>query len=131
LLRRTESPSLRRIEFEIELTPESPARTPFGTIHVGPANGIGQRIQLPKNARPHFIVRMRRSGDRFQPLGMPQAKKLKDFLIDRKIPADARDRLPLVTHDGEIVWIAGVEVSEKYKVSSPADGETWELWMER
>ena len=38
--------------------------------------------------------------------------------------------LASLPHD-EIVWIAGVEVSEKYKVTSPADGDTWELRTER
>ncbi len=118
-------------EFEFVLAPESPATTPAGTLHVQRPAGNGQRIQLPPGSEPHFIVRNRRRGDRFQPLGMAQPKKLKDFLIDRKIPADARDRLPLVLHDGEIVWIAGVEVSEKFKVTSPAAGDAWELRMER
>ena len=57
-------------------------------------------------------------------------KKLKDFLIDRKIAAGVRDRIPLVLWNGEIVWVAGVEVSEKFKVTSPAAGERYELWIE-
>ena len=71
---------------------------------------------LPKGSTPHFIVRNRRTGDRFHPLGAPGSKKLKEFLIDRKVPVDKRDRLPLLVWNGEIVWIAGVEVSERFKV---------------
>lgn len=89
-----------------------------------------QQIQLPEGASAHFTVRTRRPGDRFHPLGMPGPKKLKDFLIDRKIAAGVRDRIPLVLWNGEIVWVAGVEVSEKFKVTSPPAGERYELWIE-
>lgn len=53
-----------------------------------------------------FVVRNRRPGDR---LGH---KKLKDFLIDRKIPAEVRDRLPVVVWNGRIVWVATAESSD-------------------
>ena len=130
LRRRAESPSLQR-DYEAQLTPESAADTPAGTIHLGqPTTGNRQQIQLPEQALPHFTVRNRRPGDRFHPLGMPCPKKLKDFLIDRKIAAGVRDRIPLVLWNGEIVWVAGVEVSEKFKVTSPPAGERYELWIE-
>ena len=102
------------------------------TIGVRPAAGEDrQRIQLPRNAATEFTVRTRRPGDRFQPLGMSQPKKLKDFLIDRKIPAEVRDRLPLLVWNGEIVWIGGVEVSERFKVTEPVTGDLYEVWMEK
>ncbi|HEY2324294.1 MAG TPA: tRNA lysidine(34) synthetase TilS, partial [Thermoanaerobaculia bacterium] len=75
-----------------------------------------QPFMLPRGAEPRFLVRNRRDGDRFHPLGAPGSKKLKDFLIDRKIPLEQRDRLPLLVWSGEIVWIAGVEISERFKV---------------
>ncbi|HYC90022.1 MAG TPA: tRNA lysidine(34) synthetase TilS [Thermoanaerobaculia bacterium] len=84
-------------------------------------------FELPEGASPTFTVRNRRDGDRFHPLGMAQPKKLKDFLIDRKIDADVRDRLPLLVWNGEIVWIAGVEVSERFKVRG-AGGVLCEVW---
>ena len=62
----------------------------------------------------------RRHGDRFRPLGMQHDKKLKDLLIDRKIAAALRDRIPLVVWQGTIVWVAGVEVSELFKVTGEA-----------
>ena len=53
-------------------------------------------------------------------MGAPAEKSLKDFLIDRKISRDQRDNLPLLTCNDEIVWVAGVEVSEKFKVRGTA-----------
>jgi tRNA(Ile)-lysidine synthetase-like protein len=86
-------------------------------------------FQLPPNAPPRFTIRNRRPGDRFQPLGMAKAKKLKDFLIDRKIAVDLRDRLPLLVWNDEIVWVAGVEVSERFKVTG-AEADRYEVWLE-
>ncbi|HEX9160515.1 MAG TPA: tRNA lysidine(34) synthetase TilS [Thermoanaerobaculia bacterium] len=86
-----------------------------------PTTDNRQLIQLPHHADPSFVVRNRRNGDRFRPLGMSADKKLKDFLIDRKIPAELRDRIPLLVWNGEIVWVAGIEVSDRFKVTCPAE----------
>lgn len=125
-------------DFELELSEHAPAYIPTlgTTIHLlrpapcdlPPATRGRQTIQLP-DERGTFIVRNRRRGDRFQPLGLPSPKKLKDFLIDRKIDADVRDRLPLLVWNGEIVWVAGVEVSERFKVTGTA-GVLYEVWTD-
>lgn len=90
-----------------------------------------QPFCLPSGAEPRFVVRNRRNGDRFQPLGMRSAKKLKNFLIDRKVPVEFRDRLPLLLWHDEIVWVGGVEVSERFKLG-PADaaGDCYEVALE-
>lgn len=59
-------------------------------------------------------VRKRLPGDRFWPIGMENPKKLKGFLVDRKVPRALRDRIPVVLNSkGEILWIGGVEISKK------------------
>ncbi|HEV2721922.1 MAG TPA: tRNA lysidine(34) synthetase TilS [Thermoanaerobaculia bacterium] len=122
-------------EFEIELTTEAYIPEIATTIAVGkPKNQElrtknSQIIELPKNAQATFTVRNRRDGDRFHPLGLPSDKKLKDFLIDRKIAADVRDRIPLLLWNGEIAWVAGVEVSERFRVTGA--GDLYEVRLER
>ncbi|WP_119067140.1 tRNA lysidine(34) synthetase TilS [Aggregatilinea lenta] len=50
-------------------------------------------------------LRVRRAGDRFAPHGMGgQSQKLADTLINMKVPARVRDRVPLVTVDGAVAW---------------------------
>src|SRR5205814_1080089 len=88
----------------------------------GPARGIEVAIAADPLALP-LAIRSRRHGDRFRPLGMGHRKKLQDFLVDRKIPRETRDSLPLVV-DGEdrIVWVVGESVAEDFRVTEPSRG---------
>lgn len=63
-----------------------------------------------------IVVRNRRKGDRFTPLGMKGTKKLKDFFIDNKVPREIRERTPLLCIGNEVIWIIGHRISEKYKI---------------
>ena len=64
-----------------------------------------------------FIVRARRPGDRFRPLGMDgHSQKLSDVMINEKIPAEARGTWPLVVFEGEIVWLPGHRLSHSARV---------------
>lgn len=57
------------------------------------------------------------AGDYFVPLGMQQEKKLSDFLIDLKIPFNAKADITVLESAGEIVWVVGYRISERYKVT--------------
>ena len=63
-----------------------------------------------------FKARTRRDGDRFQPLGMAQDKKLQDFYVDQKVPRGWRDRVPLLVSEVGILWVVGYRSSEWAKV---------------
>lgn len=66
-----------------------------------------------------LLIRSREPGDWFCPLGMGGKKKVKDYLMDEKVERLQRDRLPIVTTEsGEIVWIAGLRMDERFKVTS-------------
>jgi tRNA(Ile)-lysidine synthase len=62
------------------------------------------------------VIRSRREGDRFHPLGGVGSKKLKKFLIDAGIPRWQRGRLPLLASGSDILWIAGVRLSDRIKI---------------
>jgi tRNA(Ile)-lysidine synthase len=64
-----------------------------------------------------LTVRRRRPGDRFQPLGMSNMKKLQDFMVDAKIPSTWRDRVPLVCSRDSIVWVVGWRISDAVKIT--------------
>jgi tRNA(Ile)-lysidine synthase len=138
LLRNGEEVILRRrrprtAPFEVSVRADESVVTPVGRLQITSTRttGRGQAFQLPKGAKPDFIVRNRRDGDRFQPLGMSRSRKLKDFLIDRKIAAEIRDQLPLLVWDDTIVWVAGVEISDAFKVDPSRAGDLYEASFEK
>ncbi|CDF59098.1 tRNA lysidine(34) synthetase TilS [Thermobrachium celere] len=65
-----------------------------------------------------IVVRSRRQGDYIVLSGIRGKKKLKDFFIDKKVPRDERQRIPLVAKGSEVVWIIGMRDNCLYKVSS-------------
>ncbi|MDQ3349533.1 MAG: tRNA lysidine(34) synthetase TilS [Acidobacteriota bacterium] len=70
-----------------------------------------------------LCVRSRRAGDRFDPSCPGGRKKLKDFLIDRKIPRECRDSLPLVVDGaGRVVWVVGHSLAADFRVTSRSRG---------
>jgi tRNA(Ile)-lysidine synthase len=64
-----------------------------------------------------LFVRGRRPGDRFRPLGMAMEKKLNAFMIDEAIPAAKRDRWPLLCDQEGIIWVPGVRLADRVKVT--------------
>ena len=58
-------------------------------------------------------------GDRFHPLGMKGSKLLSDFFVDQKFTeADKRNVSLLVSADGNIVWVVGYRIDNRFKVTS-------------
>jgi len=66
-----------------------------------------------------FPLRARsfRPGDSFMPLGMEGKKKLKNFFIDLKIPRSERPKIPLVISGGDICWVGGWRIDERFKIN--------------
>jgi tRNA(Ile)-lysidine synthase len=62
-------------------------------------------------------VRTWRPGDRFQPMGMSQSKKLQDFFADAKVPRELRHRVPLVVGPEGILWVGGLRPDERARVT--------------
>jgi tRNA(Ile)-lysidine synthase len=56
-----------------------------------------------------LVLRTRRPGDRFVPLGMSGEKKLKDFFID--------DQIWLLCDSLHILWVVGYRIDDRVKVS--------------
>ncbi len=55
-------------------------------------------------------------GDEFIPLGMKHPKKLSDFFVDLKIPVNVKNKIPLIIYQGEIIWIVGYRINDRFKV---------------
>jgi tRNA(Ile)-lysidine synthase len=77
-------------------------------------------LQLDRCRTP-LAVRNRRAGDRFRPLGLGGRKKLQDYFVDKKVPRNRRDFVPLVVDESDrIVWVAGHGIDDEFRVTDPA-----------
>ena len=73
-------------------------------------------LDLDKTSFP-ITIRHRKPGDRFHPLGMQHNKKLKDFLIDEKIPKFDRDKVLIFCDKEKIIWLAGYRIDDRVVTS--------------
>lgn len=67
--------------------------------------------KVPRDA----IWRFRQNGDVFEKFGSGQ-KKLKEYLIDKKIPQRERNFIPVLASGSEVLVVAGYEISNKVKI---------------
>jgi len=75
--------------------------------------------------RSPFVLRTRRRGDRFRPLGMRGTRKLSDYLIDRKVPRVQRDEIPLLVGRDGIIWVVGHDIADPCKVTRKTSSVLW------
>ena len=66
---------------------------------------------------PPIIVRTRRPGDRFQPLGMTGEKKIGKFLTTARVSRDLREHVLVFADRERIVWVCPLRISEQAKVT--------------
>lgn len=66
----------------------------------------------------NFTLRYRHDGDIINPLGMKGFQKLKKYLNEKKIAQHKKDKLLLLCQGKEVLWVAGVGLSEKLKVKN-------------
>lgn len=103
----TEIPELGlRVSCLEEIAPENPKSSPWEFL-----------LDLAALPGP-FLLRPRAPGDR---LTLPGgAKTVKKLLIDRKIPASQRDRIPVLESEGQILGVFGLGPDTKY-LSKPGE----------
>jgi tRNA(Ile)-lysidine synthase len=91
---------------------------------ISPANEV--YLVAPVSA---LAWRGRMEGDRYQPLGSSGSAKLSDLLINRKIPAERREALPVVLAGSEILWVPGLPPAESSRLAGPTKGALRLTWL--
>jgi tRNA(Ile)-lysidine synthase len=130
IFRKTE---ISRVDFEHRIA--VPGRTEIPelglaivTEFVHPGRRPENRFQAVMDASKltgGLTVRPWRDGDRITPLGMKGQKKLQDMFVDLKIPQAERSRIPVITNEEKIVWVAGAAVSERVKITDQTQDALW------
>ena len=64
-----------------------------------------------------LMIKSRKEGDRFHPLGMKGSKKIKDYFISQKIPLVKRNKIPLLVDQEKILWIMGWRTDDRVKIT--------------
>ena len=103
----------------VELT--VPGRARFGDWEVEASVGAPGDVSVT-GLGSTLTVRAWREGDRMRPAGLGGTKTLQDLFTDRKVPRALRRTLPIVESNGEIVWVAGVAVDERFAAGEDQAG---------
>jgi tRNA(Ile)-lysidine synthase len=69
------------------------------------------KIRLP------LVLRNRREGDWFQPLGMAGRQKLKSLFIDHKITQQKRNEIMLLVDQQAVIWIENMHLNDQVKIT--------------
>ncbi len=109
---------------------KSKGRASFGGATVCWRIRPGKLVQPPVAARSgrecfdaeqvgtSIVLRHWRPGDRFQPIGMKHPVKLQDLFTNQKVPrAQRHDLLVATTGTGELFWVEGLRISERFKLT--------------
>ncbi|MFH1038562.1 MAG: tRNA lysidine(34) synthetase TilS [PVC group bacterium] len=65
---------------------------------------------------PPLTVRSRLPGDRYSPLGMKGSRKIKEIMINARVPLSRRDLIPVIEDGEKIIWLAGYRPEEGCRV---------------
>lgn len=85
--------------------------------------GSGECFSVPEGT-DEIVITNRRRGDVFCPIGMKGSKKVKEYMIDEKIPRDMRDSIAIVRIGGEIAWLVGLRRDRRFSFS----GKGIKIW---
>jgi len=111
---------------------EVPGRTKFGRylIQASTLGADQARIEKFKAGKSNFIerfdfdkiklplvVRFRKAGDRFMPLGLRAEKKVGKFLTAAQVPQEVRQRLLVIADSEKIIWVWPVRLSEQARIT--------------
>ncbi len=64
-----------------------------------------------------IVVRFRRDGDRFVPLGLAGEKKVGKFMTASRVPQSVREKAIIVADSEKIIWVWPVRMSEPVKIT--------------
>jgi len=64
-----------------------------------------------------ILLRTRENGDYLEINKGHNRKSLQDYLVNEKVPKDARDQIALLSCGNHILWVVGKRISEYYKVT--------------
>jgi len=78
---------------------------------------------------PRILLRHWKIGDRFQPIGLTASVKLQDLFTNLKVPrAERGRRIVAEAASGEVFWVQGLRIGERFKVRSDTGKQLHWRW---
>ena len=120
-----------RFTREADPGPPHPVSLPIpGEVEFGPWLVEARLVASPTGAvlldRGAFegplTVRAWRHGDRMRPAGLGGTKTLQDLFTDRKVPRADRASVPVIEAAGQVAWVEGLAVDERFHAPPGATG---------
>ncbi len=74
------------------------------------------------------MIRNWLAGDRFSPIGMNGSQNISDLLTNLKFSTFEKRDVKVLVVEGEIVWVIGVRLSDKFKVGPQTKGVLRLVW---
>jgi tRNA(Ile)-lysidine synthase len=124
-LEKNPSNSFQEFNWEISDSLEE-IETDWGKFALTDKEPVNNLFSLPIYSQQKIIIRSREAGDTMKPEGLQgKNKKVKEILIDRKIPNFIKTRIPMVLQNETIIWIPGVK--RAYPLNQSI--RSWLVWI--
>lgn len=122
--------SLILAEIGLRLTVQRASREDLNAELRSSAGSEEAVIQISSSGRHSWLVRNRRPGDRIRFAEPNGTKKVKDLMIDHKVPRYRRSRIPVLVLDGQPVWVPGLALDPRYRANGGVSGrsESFPRW---
>jgi len=100
---------------------DSVRREPLGKTWSRIANSeevsITEYLDADSIGIDEFVIRSKKSGDKYAPLGRGGTCTLKKLLIDEKVPISIRERIPVFAAGGSIIYVPGYRIAESVRIT--------------
>jgi len=104
---------VRSLEIECEIKPVTASEIP----RLLRAGSCMHELVDVDAIRTPLVVRSRREGDRFFPLGAPGSKTVADFLTDEKVQPARRKNVAVLCDQLGPIWLVGHRIDDRVKVT--------------
>lgn len=68
-----------------------------------------------------IVLRTRKDGDKYYPIGRAGSKKLKKLFIDEKIPQYEREKMPVVCDGDNVIWTGLFGSAQEYRITEETE----------